>query len=253
MISTFTVCKNKACGIQVKGLERDSDQYLNEPQVSIRNYTFEQTITLNVVSSLDSKQNETFDQSSIVPHIDIDIDDLTLDTDGLKQIDHYIIPTNEWLDYVIERDVDSLDSYSIVYFFNNQDEQFYKYIDGQLIKVELQEILEVNTTNTTIVKGSKNIFQTCHLEECLYKLCKYLLENMPCNDPCIDSKMSGFKMDILNRDIIWMAVNTINYCLKQGQFFKAQAIIEQVETCWGICRDLDNINSSNYSGCGCHS
>jgi hypothetical protein len=41
-----------------------------------------------------------------------------MDKDGLKQIDHFIIPTNEWLDYVIERDVVSLDEYSLIYYFN---------------------------------------------------------------------------------------------------------------------------------------
>jgi len=50
----------------------------------VRNYTFEQTVTLNTVIGLDSKENETFEQSSIVPHIDIDIDEITMNTDGLK-------------------------------------------------------------------------------------------------------------------------------------------------------------------------
>ena len=253
MIAKFSICKSGTCGIQVKGLEKDSDQYLNQPQISVRNYTFEQTVTLNTVIGLDSKENETFEQSSIVPHIDIDIDEITMNTDGLKQIDHYIIPTQEWFNYVLERDITAFDAYSIVYFFDTTEEKFYKYLNGSLVQVELNEILEVNTTNTTIIKESLNTFQMCHLEECFYKLCKYLLENMPCTDPCFDEKMKGFAGEILNRDIVWMAINAIKYCIEQQQFFRAQAIIEQMETCWGICRDLDNINSSNYKGCGCHS
>lgn len=253
MLSKFTICKKGTCGIQVKGLERDSDQYLDESQVSKRNYTFEHTVTLNVVTGLDSKENETFEQYSVVPHIDIDIDELTIDTDGLKRVDHYIVPTNEWLNYVIERGIESLDSYSVVYYFNLPDEQFYKYHLGEITKVEIDEITQVNTEDTTLIKGSLNIFQTCHLEECFYRICKYLLENMPCNDPCFSDKMKGFKEEILNRDIVWMALNVIKYCIEQQKFFKAQYIIEQMETCWGICRDLDNVSSSNYSGCGCNS
>ena len=46
---------------------------------------------------------------------------------------------------------------------------------------------------------------------------------------------------------------SIKYCIEQQQFFRAQKILERVETCWGICRDLDNINSTQYKGCGCHS
>ena len=82
MKAKFSICKSGTCGIQVKGLEKDSDQYLNQPQISVRNYTFEQTVTLNTVIGLDSKENETFEQSSIVPHIDIDIDDLFATQNG---------------------------------------------------------------------------------------------------------------------------------------------------------------------------
>jgi hypothetical protein len=43
----------------------------------------------------------------------------------------------------------------------------------------------------------------------------YLLDNMPCTDPCFNEKMKGFAGEILNRDIIWMALNAIKYCIEQ--------------------------------------
>ena len=78
----------------------------------------------------------------------------------------------------------------------------------------------------------------------------YLLDNIPCTDPCITDKVKGFKLDILNRDIVWMAINAIKYCIEQQQFFRAQKLLEHIETCWGICKDTNNINKSN-KGCGC--
>ena len=243
------VCKNGACSVQVIGLERDSNQYLDGEQVSFRNYTFEQTVTLNSVTSLNSKEEETREQYSLVPHFDIDIDEIEIKTDGLKQIDHFIIPTKEWLDYVLEREVTALDSYSIVYYFDN--DKFYKYVAGREIEVGVDEILEVNHESTTVIKESVHIFQLCHLEECFFKLCMYLLDNIPCTDPCITDKVKGFKLDILNRDIVWMAINAIKYCIEQQQFFRAQKLLEHIETCWGICKDTNNINKSNYKGCGC--
>ena len=251
MIASCKICKNGTCGVQVKGLERDADQYLDQPQVSIRNYTFEHTVTVNVLYSIDSKENMVMDQFSIVPHTDIDIDNITMEKDGLKQIDHYIIPNEEWLDYVIQMDPTSLDSYSLVYYFNKQDESFYKYHQGSSVKVEPKEVFEVNTDTTTLIKTSVNTFQICHLEECFFKICLYLLENMPCTDPCFNDKMKGFVGEVLNRDIIWMAINVIKYCLQLEQYYRAQAILEQIETCWGICKQLNKNNSSNYSGCGC--
>lgn len=251
MISIFNICKVGTCRIQVSGLEKDSDQYLDEEQVSFRNYTFEQSATINIMTAIDSKQNETLETYQLVPHIDIDIDEFEIIKDGMKRIDHIIIPTKEWLDYVIERNPAALDDYSIIYFIDGDN--FYKYINGSIEEVTIEEIYEVNTEVTTLIKSSLHTFPICHLEQCFYKICLYLLENMPCKDPCFTDKMKGFAGEILNRDIVWMAINTINYAIEQQQFFRAQAILEQIETCWGICKDLGTNKISSYTGCGCHS
>lgn len=253
MEAKFNICKKGTCGIQVSGLERDSDYYLDEEQVSFRNYTFTQTATINVVTSISSDETETLESYSLVPHTDLDIDNITLEKDGLKRVDHIIIPTQEWLNYVLERDVTALDAYTNGIYFIGAEDKFYKYSLGQFTEVPIEEILEINQENTTLIKTSLHTFELCHLEECFFKLCMYLLENMPCTDPCFNDKMKGFAGEILNRDIIWMALNAIKYCIEQQQFFRAQKILERVETCWGICRDLDNVNSTQYKGCGCHS
>jgi hypothetical protein len=49
----------------------------------------------------------------------------------------------------------------------------------------------------------------------------FLLDRMPCIDPCFTEKMKSFSGEILNRDIIWMALNAIKYCIEQQQFFRA--------------------------------
>jgi len=215
MEANFNICKKGTCGIQVTGLERDSDQYLDSEQVSFRNYTFEQTATINVVIAIDSNENEEIQSYSLVPHTDIDIDEITLEMDGLKRIEHIIIPTQQWFEYVRLMDEASFDLYTNgVYFLGNQD-KFYKYRLGGIEEVSFDEIFEVNQENTTLIKGSLHTFELCHLEECFFKLCMYLLENMPCSDPCFDDKVKGFNGEILNRDIIWMALNAIKYCIEQ--------------------------------------
>lgn len=249
MEAIFKICKNKACQIQVSGLERDSNQYLEEDQVSFRNYTFEKSMTLNVVTAIDSKENETLESYSFVPHTDIDIDFIEMKQDGFKQVDHFIIPTKEWLDYVLEFDPIALEQYSLIYYFDN--DKFYKYIQGNSIEVKVEEIIEVNSEETTLIRATLHAFELCHLEQCLFKLGLYILDKVPCNDPCVLEKMKGYKADIFNRDIVWMALNVIKYCIEQQNFFKAQSILEQIETCWGICRDLGVKTDSTYSGCGC--
>lgn len=253
MEAKFSICKKGTCGIQVSGLEKDSDQYLDQEQVSFRNYTFEQTATLNVIMAISSDETETLESYSLVPHTDLDIDEITLEKDGLKRVEHIIIPTKAWFDYVYELDEPSFDSYVNGVYFVGDEDKFFKYKQGEVIEVPIKEIIEINQEDTTLVKTELHTFELCHLEECFFKLCMYLLDNMPCTDPCFNEKMKGFAGEILNRDIIWMVLNAIKYCIEQQQFFRAQKILERVETCWGICRDLDNINSTQYKGCGCHS
>lgn len=253
MEAKFNICKKGACGIQVSGLERDSDQYLDVEQVSFRNYTFSQSATINIITAIASDESETLESYSLVPHTDIDIDEITLDKDGLKRIDHIIIPTIEWFNYVRQLDETAFDSYTNgVYFLGNED-KFYKYHTGQIQEVTIQEIIETNQNNTTLIKSALHTFQMCHLEECFFQLCMYLINNLPCSDPCFTEKTKGFSLQILNRDIVWMVINAIKYCIEQQQFFRAQQLLEKIETCWGICKDLHNINNTNFKGCGCNS
>ena len=253
MEARFNICKKGTCGIQVSGLERDSDQYLDQEQVSFRNYTFEQSATVNIVIAISSDETEKLESYSLVPHTDIDVDEITLEKDGLKKVQHIIIPTKDWFNYVYRMDETSFDSYINGVYFLGEEDKFFKYKYGQITEVPIEEIIEINQEDTTLIKAELHTFELCHLEECFFKLCMYLLDNMPCTDPCFNEKMKGFTGEILNRDIIWMALNAIKYCIEQQQFSRSQKILERVETCWGICRDLDNINSTQYKGCGCHS
>ena len=127
------------------------------------------------------------------------------------------MPTNEWFNYVKERDINHFDEYSIVYFFDLETERFFKYNKGVLSTIEIQEILEVNIEATNLVESISYTFEMCHIKECFFKLCKHLLENMPCE--CVNAK--DFSDEILNRDIIWMAINVIVYLLEQRQYYKA--------------------------------
>lgn len=248
MESVFKICKLADCGISVVGLEQDSGYYLQQEQVSTRNYTWEQTVTLNILLNIDSKEEETLAAYEVVPHTDIDSLDFELNKDGLYKVRHIIVPTQEWYEFVSERDQLAFDEYSIVYFFNLEDEKFYKKVRSVVQEVSIDEILEANLENTTLVESTNYGFEMCHLKECFFKLCKYLLENLPCE--CTTAK--DFKQDILNRDIIWMAINTIMYLVQKQQYYKAQDIIERIETCWGICGSLDKQISGGGTGCGCN-
>jgi len=67
----------------------------------------------------------------------MDIDVITLEKDGLKKVDHIIIPTYEWLDYIRDMDESSLDAYTNGIYFLGQGDVFYKYLFGTIQEVTL--------------------------------------------------------------------------------------------------------------------
>lgn len=260
MDSIFKICKKGTCGITISGLEKDNDEYLSEDGeiiISTRNYAYSQTITLNVITSIKSNGEETTQKYEIVKHdIDcIDESDIELPIDGLYEITHIILPNETWLEYVIGRDKGALDAYNLIYYYDSKLDSFMKYINEKSIQASVEEILEVNAIppadiqdkTTTIIRGDKNTFCICHLNECFYKLCKNLLWDLP--GRC-QNKLDDIKLQIYNRDIIWMAINVIKYLIELSQYYEAQRILEDVTQCGGICKDVDKqVTGGNNCGC----
>lgn len=262
MDSIFKLCKKGTCGITITGLEKDNDEYLNEDSeivVSTRDYAYSQTITLNVLTSIKSSGEETLQKYDIVEHnIDcIDESDMEMPIDGLYEVSHIIIPTNEWLDYVIERDENALLQYSTICYFDKDSQQFMVYKDEQSSPISIEEVLEINPAppvevidkTTTIIRGDKNTFCICHLNECFYKICKGLLGDI--QGKCLN-KLDHLSLSIYNRDIVWMALNIIKYLIELGQYYEAQRILENVTQCGNICREVfTSTNVIGENNCGC--
>lgn len=261
MDSVFKIYKKGVCGITITGLEKDNDEYLNETDeitVSTRNYAYSQTITLNVITSIKSSGEETIQRYDIVEHnIDcIDESEMEMPIDGLYEVTHIILPTDTWLKYVLERNPAALIAYNSIYYYDTLTESFMKYVDKESISVEIEEILEINAIppssvdekTTTIIRGDKNTFCICHINECFYKLCKNLLVDLPTR---CKNRVDDIKSLIYNRDIIWMAINVIKYLIELSQYYEAQRVLEDITQCGGICDSIE-ISKNGGTGCGCN-
>lgn len=257
MDSLFKVSKKGLCGITVTGLELDNDEYLNEPIASIRNYTYEQSVTINILKSVNSKQEDTIEDVSISLHrVDcIDESTFTMTKDGMHQITHMILPTQDWFNYIMLHAPESLQAYYGVYFYDTIKNSFIKFDGNYLVEVPLQEILEINAVapsnvtelTTTIIKNTKNTFCLCKLRDCFYKICRNLLEQYPVKCPDKSTDLNQYKY---YRDILWMTINTIKYLLERQQFYEAQRMLEDVTYCGSICNNL-SVTTKNSSNCGC--
>lgn len=156
--------------------------------------------------------------------------------------------------YVLERDISALDVYSNIYYYNTVDNKFYSYSNGTSSEITITTILNaayvdqvlVTDLVTTVIRLDKNTFIMYSLNECFNKLCKNLLVSLPkeCN---INS--STYKQQIFNRDLLWMGINVIKYCLEQSQLYEAQRYYESISRCDVLCNN--SLNNPTH-GCGCN-
>lgn len=260
MDSIFKIGKFGTCGIKIVGLELDNDEYLNEDNViiSTRNYTYNQSVTVNILKSVNAQQEETLQQYKVVLHkYDcLDESEMNMTIDGLHTIVHMILPTQDWLKNVLLHAPEALEAYYGVYYYNTDSSQFMKFEDGVSKVVSIQEINEINAVapisvdelTTTIIRNEQSTFQMCHFMQCFYNICKNLLKAFPVKCPDKNSEITQLQY---YRDIIWMAINTIKYLLEKGQYFEAQRILEEINYCGTICNNIEKINKP-ASNCGCY-
>ena len=96
--------------------------------------------------------------------------DIPIGFDGWFSLVHLVIPNIEWFNKELEKTEGSaLGLYDIVYFSDGTD--IYKYINGETSQVTIDDILEINTVNTTISRISRDFVSICFLRKCYINLC----------------------------------------------------------------------------------
>lgn len=244
MEATFKISKLGEFGLLVEGLESDAGQYLAEDNVTIshRAYRWDHSITINTISYLNSEGLETFKEYKFVNHevCCADRSELQLDKDGLYRIAHIIIPTKAWIDFAVGLG-ENFNLYNKVYFYDNG--KIYLWNGNSSTEVPFSEFYnEAPSELNTIIRSDKNTFAMYYLNKCFSTLVKDILKDLPaCNSTTLDKKVN-------DRDLIWMFINVIKYCLDTAQLYEAQRFLEKLNKCNTICTDIKP--SSN--GCGCN-
>lgn len=226
----------------------DQSEYLPEDFTGTAKgkFKFSETVTINVLK-LNKVQENVVKTYQISEHVDLNKSiELPIKFDGWFTVEHIVLPSKQWFETEIVKNTGSaLNLYSIVYFADN--DTIYKYINGQTYAVPLDEILEINTINTTISKTSNDYISICYLRKCYIDLCQQIF-----NDRAFSSCWSKNKVDsetTYKRDLTWMAINVIKYLTECNQLYEVERIIEIIQGCNGLC---NSTNKSNVqTGCGC--
>ena len=203
-------------------------------------FKYSDTISIDVL-----QHNQTL-KTIYTKHDTLKSIDIPIGFDGQFSLVHLVIPNIEWFNKELEKTEGSaLGLYDIVYFSDGTD--IYKYINGETSQVTIDDILEINTVNTTISRISRDFVSICFLRKCYINLCQQIF-----NDRGISKCWNKNKVNselIYKRDLVWMAINVVKYLTQCEQLAEAERVIETIQGCNGLCVSTNLTNSTN--GCGC--
>ena len=203
-------------------------------------FKYSDTISIDVL-----QHNQTL-KTIYTKHDTLKSIDISIEFDGWFSLVHLVIPNIEWFNKELEKTEGSaLGLYNIVYFSDGID--IYKYINGKTSQVTIDEILEINSIDTTISRISRDFVSLCFLIKCYINLCQQIF-----NDRGISKCWNKNKINselIYKRDLVWMAINVVKYLTQRGQLAEADRVIKTIQGCNGLCVSTNLTNNTN--GCGC--
>lgn len=129
-------------------------------------------------------------------------------------------------------------------YFTDGTNILYKDNQGNVRDVQEQELLEINPEPYNLNKITQNFFSVCYLRKCYISLCQKIFKDRGF-DRCFNSKVSS--QLIYKRDLVWAALNVIQYMIDSNQLAEAQRLLERISGCNGLCSSED----TGEKGCGC--
>lgn len=224
--------------IIVNDLSKEYGQYLGEnvTEKVYDKYKYSECNTLNAILKVTTNTITVIDVLLDDHSTDIDSSSFKVVDDGYYVVEHIIIPTMNW---VMKYD-DISDNFDTVY--TTDGEKVYKYINNEFQECTVKEIIEVNPYNTTLKKCKLDIIYVGNLQQCYFNYCNEIFNKAltKCSVPSDDI--------IYARDFIWMTINIIDYLVCKKQYLEAGRIIENFESCNGLCKSN---KKTKFNNCGC--
>ena len=140
--------------------------------------------------------------------------------------------------------VDNINDFNSTGYFIKNNQIYYKDIQGNSRNVQLNELVEVNPASYGFTKITQNFFSVCYLRKCYVSLCQKIFNDRGF-DRCFNGKVSS--QLIYKRDLVWAALNVIQYMIDSNQLAEAQRLLERINGCNGLCSNED----TGDKGCGC--
>lgn len=121
---------------------------------------------------------------------------------------------------------------------------YYKDVKGNYREVSISEITNIDAESFSLFKEIQNFFSVCSLRKCYIALCQKIF-NDRAFDRCFDSKIDS--QLIYKRDLVWAALNVIQYMVDSNQLAEAERLLERISGCNGLC-----VGVNTGEDCGCN-
>lgn len=240
------VCTGAKCAVTITETVGD---YLPESSTATAKNKFRYSDTVSIDVLQLNKSTEYQIQTPVFTIRDSEIKPVQLPIafDGWFTICHIVVPSLNWLNKELAKSTGSaIDLYDVVYYSDGY--KVYKYINNNSIEVSLDEIISRNPENTTIAIVKKDYVSVCFLRKCYINLCQQLFNSNILTE-CSNINKDNCEL-VFQRDLVWMALNVIQYLTELHQLAEAERIIEQLgRGCNGLCKQ--NSQQLSKSGCGC--
>lgn len=235
-------------------------------------YTWEDTVTVNVLTEHMKDDTDQFVEVKVQPHYVTkpsdtrvpDISKFDIKKDGVYHIYHIVTVTKSWLDKYDAAEeaplLSNLHNNGLYYFDQQKGQFFFRDFQNEDIPVSKENFAktffeelgqEVAPEQSQFsasydVDTAMSIYQ---LRLCYVNLCQQIFDRMGCSK-CHTTSLDDL---IFKRDMIYMAISVINYCIDLKHYHEAARHLEWIHVCGGLCHDNhpNNCGGHETKGCGC--
>ncbi len=240
------VCTGAKCAVAISEINTN---YLKENSTAVakNKFRYSDTVSIDVLQLNKSTGQQIQNPVFTIRDSKINPVQLQVSFDGWFTICHIVIPNKQWFDKEHTKKTDSaINLYTTVYYSDGT--KIYKYINNEITEVSVEELINRNIEDTTISIIKKDYVSVCFLRKCYVNLCQQLFNSNIISE-CSNNRKDNCDL-IFQRDLIWMALNVIQYMTELNQLAEAERIIEQLgRGCNGLCKQT--FEQLSKSGCGC--
>lgn len=229
---------------------QDNSDYLSEDSSTLSFNKFKKSHCDSIILIETHKSTDPLDEF-IISNYKFG-NSISINKDGWVTVWYVVLPNRDWINAKEKATSNRIQDTNDTYYYI-EDDKIYSYYKGEIEEIsDIDIIVSSKAVSTSLTY--KQYVNISNLYDCYINFCQQLLQDRgfsKCwNKNTLDSEL------IYKRDLVWMAINVIDYLVDRDNhpnqtLAEAQRIIELIHSCTGICPEQNETKSTTKYGCGC--